>query len=462
MEGRHVMTRINTNISAINAKTNLNKSSSLLQKAQERLASGLKINRAGDNPAGLIISEYLRAEISGLNQAIDNTSRAMNMISTADAALSETQGLLINAQSYALSAANTGALSGEELDVLQSQFDYTMQSINRISNTTSFGNKKLFGGEMAVRTENASAQLQGIDVNSYTKPGTVEIKVTEAAKQAAATGNIAANQSADVTFTISGNKGSATISIGAGASQADVEQAINDVSDQTGVIASGGKITSGEYGSDQFVQVEFNDGSLDGITAGASEGTDVKATVNGVAVETHGNVIRSSGAIVGEFRLADGTGAGTYSFDIVGGGATFQIGSDATPNQRVTIGIPGVDTSTLGAQNAAGALYTLGSGQANSLLSKGTDFTSVLHGAIRDVSLLRGRLGALQKNVFETNINSLNVAVENISASESQIRNANFAEEATNLVKAQILARGGIGVLAQANQQPSNVIKLLS
>jgi flagellin len=152
--------------------------------------------------------------------------------------------------------------------------------------------------------------------------------------------------------------------------------------------------------------------------------------------------------------------AGT-SFAITGGGAKFQIGSQVNRPGQINVGIGSVSTTKLG-NDVVGYLSSIGSGGDNSLVAKNTIAAQeIITTAIRQVAELRGRLGALQKNVLDTNSNSLSVALENVTASESAIRDADFAAETAALTRAQILVQANTSVLAQANSQPQNVLALL-
>src|SRR4051812_12744336 len=150
------MSRINTNVSALTAQRGLATSQGKLNSTLERLSTGLKINRGADDPSGLIASESLRSEISGINQAIDNGQRANNVISTAEAALSEVSSLLLNIKGMVVQSANSGALSPEELQANQLQVDSAVQSITRISNTTTFAGLRLIDGSLDYLTSGAS------------------------------------------------------------------------------------------------------------------------------------------------------------------------------------------------------------------------------------------------------------------------------------------------------------------
>src|SRR5437764_4731584 len=142
------MARINTNVASLTAQRGLAQSQKTLSDTLQRLSSGLRINRGGDEPAGLIASEGLRSEISGISQAIDNSSRASNVIATTEGALSEVASLLLNIKSLVVQAANSGALSPDEIAANQLQVDSAVESITRISNTTTFAGLHLINGSL--------------------------------------------------------------------------------------------------------------------------------------------------------------------------------------------------------------------------------------------------------------------------------------------------------------------------
>ena len=146
------MSRINTNVGAIIANTNLQKSQAALSTSLQRLSSGLRINSGADDPAGLIASESLKSEIQGINTAISNSTQATNVISTADAALSEVSNLLVSIKGLVVQAANTGAMSPDEIQANQLQVDSAIASITRISNSTTFGGLQLLNGSLGYIT----------------------------------------------------------------------------------------------------------------------------------------------------------------------------------------------------------------------------------------------------------------------------------------------------------------------
>src|SRR3954452_13307752 len=160
------MARIYTNVASLTAQRGLSKSQQTLNSTLQRLSSGLRINRGADDPAGLIASEALRSEIAGINQAVDNSSRASNVISTTEGALNEVASLLLNIKSLVVQAANSGAQSPEEIQANQLQVDSAVQSIPRISNTTTFAGLHLLNGSLDYITSGVDAtQIKSVAVN---------------------------------------------------------------------------------------------------------------------------------------------------------------------------------------------------------------------------------------------------------------------------------------------------------
>src|SRR5215212_4456209 len=159
------MARINTNVASLTAQRGLSKTQKQLSSTLQRLSSGLRINRGADDPAGLIASEGLRSEMSGIGQAIDNSQRASNVISTAEAALSEVAAMLLNVKELAVEAANSGALSPDEIAANQLQVDSAVESITRISNTTTFAGLHLLNGSLDYLTSGVPSSIKALEVS---------------------------------------------------------------------------------------------------------------------------------------------------------------------------------------------------------------------------------------------------------------------------------------------------------
>ncbi len=280
-----------------------------------------------------------------------------------------------------------------------------------------------------------------------------------------------------VTLKIAGNRGNEVRNFGAGTSLDGIAEAINLVSDSTGVsarVVSGSTtndlvLTSIDYGSDAYIETEtignpalFQTYDRNGSAVSSRiTGTDVQVRVNGVTATARGldasiNTAQLDLSFTISSRLTDGS---SVNFTITGGGAKFQIGPDVVSNQQARLGIQNVSTVTLG--GPSGKLYELRTGEVKSLRNDATAAGRVVDEVISSVTSLRGRLGAFQKTTLDTNILTLNDTLENLISAESSIRDADFAAESAKLTRAQILVQSGTSVLAIANQSPQGVLSLL-
>ena len=467
------MGRINTNVSSLIAQRTLKSNNANLNTSLERLSTGLKINSGKDDPAGLIASENLRAEKTGITQAIDNAGRASNVVATAEGGLGEISNLLNEVQGLVSQSANSGGLSAEEKDANQLQVDSILNTINRLSNSTQFEGKKLLDGSLDYRTTGLDdTKVTDLHVNSarITDGATlnVVVNVTGSAQTANVAGPAAALGAGGATIRVAGNLGSQQLSFASGTSVDDQATAVNAVTDATGVTAvnSGGtlSLSSSEYGSKSFVTVETLNGTF--ATDGTDFGVDVSATVNGAQAQTDGlNIKYRSELLDVDLNATDalnftGGVAQSANFAVSGGGATFALGTKVTENDKASFGIGSVNTSSLG--TTAARLSSLGSGGENSLTGDNlTTAQKSIDAAIKQVSQLRGRLGAFQKFTIGSTINNLGVAYENVSASESAIRDTDFAEETAALTRSQILSQAATTVLTQANSAPQSALALL-
>jgi flagellin len=464
------MSRINTNVSSLIAQRVLKKNNDALSTSLERLSTGLKINSGKDNPAGLIASENLKAEQAGITQAIDNANRASNIIGTAEGGLGEVSNLLTELQSLVSQSANTGGLSTEETQANQLQVDSILNTINRIAQSTAFQGKKLLNGNFAYTTSGVtSTQFDNVQINAARIPDGATVDVVVQVTASAQTGEVTYGNGAltdGVTLEIAGNVGTEQLSFASGTAITDIATAINAVTTATGVSAavSGGtlRIDSVGYGSDSFVSVKTVAGTF--VPSATKDlGQDAAVTINGASAQTNGlNVSYRSSNIDVEFDLDSSFNTpGTGTFTITGGGANFALGAKVSETDKASIGIQSVSTGSLGDTNN-GFLSELASGGTANLSSNNlVTAQKIIDKAIKQVSQLRGRLGAFQKFTIGSTINSLGVAFENVSASESAIRDTDFAEETANLTRSQILAQSATTVLAQANASPQAALSLL-
>ncbi|MDI9639943.1 flagellin [Kamptonema cortianum] len=478
--------RINTNVPAMTALRQIAISESKFQGSVTRLSTGLRINSAGDDPAGMIISEGLRSQIKGLQQAIKNSQDAINMTKTAEGALDEVSRLLLSIRALAVSSANTAVVDFNQLQANQTQIRNVVQSLNRIAEHTTWGQKPLLNGASGtvtnVTTTNlvASAYIGSNFGGETVRTGPVTMQRVQAATQTS-TGALAttfANGNAPVnagTFAING----VAFTVDAGESVTNVLTKINAKSAQTGVSASfvdgsGITLTSMKYGSNFPIHYVETSTILNGgnsatpavgnnaiytvtVPVEPSPATTSETFTGGQGPGVDGLTLSSpSGNRLVITTAGNATSALTTFGGLTVGDMRFQIGSNAS--QFTTFGMPSVFASDLGKGAVTGqSVATL-----DVTTQQGaTDAIAIIDSAIQEMALIRGNLGSFQQNFLESTVRSLGIAEENMVASESQIRDADMAFEMTEYTKLNILRQSGMAVLAQASQAPQNVLQLL-
>ncbi len=480
------MSRITNNIPAVISQRELAVSQRALGISLQRLSSGLQINRGADDPAGLIVSERLRSEISAVNQAIDNSERAINVIATTEGAINEVNSLLTDIQALVVEASNSGAFSDEEVEANQLQIDAAIEAITRIANTTTFAGRKLLDGSLDYVTSgldfNSLADVDVLAANFGRADAIpVNVAVTSAPLHAELIYPAATVGASGVAMDIQGPKGIVTLNFPANTSVNDIVSSINNQEASTGVEAEmvssadpsqGMRIFSSGYGSNEFVQIKTleNSGAFDLVDRDGTPvannnrvaGHDAVAFINGNATVSNGlNLALRSFQAKLDITLDPDMGVGSTQFAITGGGSLFQLGPRVNTNQQLNIGVPAMQANKLGNRNI-GFLSQLASGQDYALSTKNFDKASdVIDEVITQVATLRGRLGAFERNNLRPNITQLQITSENLTSSESVIRDTDFAEETTELTRAQILVQAGTSVLAIANAQQQNVLSLL-
>lgn len=473
--------RVNTNVSAMNALRNVGNVNAEFSKSINRLSTGLRINTAADDPAGLIISEQFRAQIRGIEQAIKNTQDAVNYAKTAEGAFDEVNRLLNDARALAVASANTATLTTAQIQANQSQLSSIANSITRIAQQTQFGTKKLLDGSSGVTSSvTAGNSIAALNIGgtfggaTLTTNATVTLDSVVAATQGTLTSAAFAGLNTAVaapgSFTLNG----VTFTASASTTVGDIINMVNQASNQTGVTASftGAAIafTSNAFGSNGEVTLTDANGVVRNGGAGSSSavGTDalasltIGATANvlftggqngydGLTLsDADGNTITLS-------QLGNVTSAVAVSIgQVVVGSAQFQIGGNAYQTASLSLG--NYAASQLGAGvvsgvNLANLDLSTSAGATNAIL--------VVEKAIEDITRARGQIGNFQRNVLESSVRSLGVARENLSATESSIRDADVAEEMTKFTKYQILQQAGMAVLTQANASPQAVLSLL-
>lgn len=488
------MSRINTNVSSLLAQRVLASQNNGLVGSLERLSTGLRINRGADNPAGLIASENLRSEKAAINAAINNAQRAEQVVNVAEGGLQEINNLLLELQSLVGSSANEAGVSAEEKEANQLQIDSILQTIDRLANATSFQGIKLLNGNFDYTTSNVATDITAVKVNSARLSNAegayinVTVDVLTSAQTAAvflSTGaNLQNGGDGSITFEITGNSGVQQFTFASGTTQTAIIDAINTFKDSLGVSATQSadnnnrvEIRSTRYGSEQFVRVKVLEGSttnlLASTAAGATSSTDLKTEgrdavvlINGNQATTNGLTARVSTDGFDVSITLDGTGGlnttnGTTKFEVTGGGADFNLAPKVNLAGKVSLGIETVTTGNLG-EASEGFLSALKSGgTANVVNGDLTKAQNIVDASIKQISSLRGRLGAFQKNVVQSTISSLGVSLENTAAAESVIRDTDFAAETADLTRRQILSQAATQALSMANSQPQAVLALL-
>lgn len=420
--------RVNTNIAALNAYRNLSVTDGQMSKSLEKLSSGFRINRAADDAAGLAISEGLRSQIGGLKVAVRNTQDGISVVQTAEGALTETHSILQRMRDLSVQASNSGGLNDDAKGNIQSEVVQLKAELDRIANTTTFNGKKLLDGSYTANFQVGANAGETIGVNIATAMSAAGLNVAgvDVTGSGKYTNQAAAASGAVVTTTAtSGANASLAISSSSAAVFAGGTTHADAYKSLEGTISFGGK-------SLDLASVDYS--NVDNDNNAATVGTDAQ----------HLAALEKAG------RAAFGLPAtgGTNLFSHAGGVLTFTAPTNVA---GFTDGAGAIDGT---AASIAKATPTF------SAASGATSAISALDAAIKTVSTTRADLGAIQ-NRFDHTINNLNVAVENLTASESRIRDADMAQEMVQFTRNQILSQAGTSMLAQANQASQGVLSLL-
>ncbi|MBC7596609.1 MAG: flagellin [Kineosporiaceae bacterium] len=480
--------RINQNIDALNSYRNLSVTQGQMSKSLEKLSSGFRINRAADDAAGLAISEGLRSQIGGLKVAIRNTQDGVSVVQTAEGALGETHSLLQRMRDLAVQGANSGGLSTAAKENIQSEMGQLKQEITRIADTTKFNGTTLLDSKYTgvfqvganvgetisvaitqgmnaegldvadVDVTLASANPTGLSAVTNTAGTAAGTPTAATASQWTATDAWVAPTAAD-SFTVAIDGATAkTVTLATSDNLAAAITKINTALGAQGTASDvGGKlvITSATTGADSSVTLAGTKPPAGSETTAGADSTTTPATK------------ASYNATLDFANLSGTVTLGDKSVDL--GAVLAGLATDATDTDKAaaldtaleaafgsgTATVAGSDGKlTLTAATAgAGAFTVTGQSGANAAIK-------AIDNAIKTVSTVRADLGAVQ-NRFEHTINNLNVTVENLSASESRIRDTDMASEMMNFTRSQILAQAGTAMLAQANQAPQLVLQLL-
>jgi flagellin len=419
--------RINQNIAAQNAYRNLSVTDNQMQKSLEKLSSGFRINRAADDAAGLSISEGLRAQTGGLKVAVRNAQDAISVVQTAEGALNETTSMLQRMRDLSVQS-NNASLDDDAKKAASAEFNQLASEIDRVSETTAFGKSKLLDGTFGMAASQTGTAITGTAATATT-PAVVAVP--------ADSGTITIDQI-----------GGQTVKNAAGvATPINISAVSFDETDKNGVTtrlsaqASAAKLNSA-------ISSALKDAGYGDVTIEVSAQTD---KTSGDLTFTMSGTTGFNTTSTGNLSIA--AGASTANATATPG--AFQIGANS--GETLSVGIGAINSKTLGLNaldltRAADPVTGTKSGAAEAM--------DALDSAIQSVSDTRAKLGAHQ-NRFEHTINNLNVAVENLSASESRIRDTDMAQEMVSFTRSQILTQAGTSMLSQANQSAQNVLSLL-
>lgn len=489
---------INTNIPSLNAQRNLGKTQNDLAESMQRLSSGLRINSAKDDAAGLAISDRMTSQIRGLTQAARNANDGISLAQTAEGAMQEATNILQRIRELAVQSANDSN-SLTDRKSLQKEVSQLQAELNRIAESTEFNNKTLLDGTFT------SALFQ-VGAN---KGQTIAVSLSAARATDMGDYQIQSNTK-DVTaavvadgqnLVVSGNQTSETVVVGATDSAKTIAASVNEKSDDTGVEAEA--VTNvkledfTDSGSLSFDLVGANEGSPIQISAViedvdnlgplvASINDNTAATGITARLDNDGNIIMTSSTgdniSISSFTYTDNTGnneqmtlwnldadeqipTGATSFDLVSGSATSAVAQGTVtfhsnnPYTVETDGLTSTNGNLFSQTYVASGLETVAEIDISTQLGAGNAL-KVVDGAIAFIDGQRANLGAVM-NRFESTIANLNNVSENVSAARSRILDADIAQETSAMTKANILQQAGVSILAQANTTPQLALQLL-
>lgn len=510
--------RINHNISALKANSQLNKNDSAMSKSLERLTSGLKINKAADDSAGMAISQKMKTQIAGLDKASSNASDGISVIQTAEGALNEVETMLQRMRQLSVQAANE-TYTADDRSAIQEEINALNEEIQRISDTTEFNTKTLLNGDCDRKTYSESTSVSVVSVSDAVDTAKYSITVTSDARQAVVVGNAMSGADQKVTkeqvgrITINGE----TIDVCENDSFDTVLSRIQDVCDTVSIscytIAAGSKpatdvklkdsagyttqqcnfsagqsllFVSNGYGASQKIEVYCDNKELAdafGLSTKATTiyGIDATAKVNvtdggftdTATVSTDGDKITVSDN--GGFEMviqAKAFAVGTDIDDTVIGEAQSKNGPQISAT-GVTAVVTVLDAGPMSLHIGANqdqtmqvripkvTPETLGVNTVNVCTTEGAENAiSAVDDAIKEVSSYRAKLGAYE-NRLEYAISNLDTTQENMTEALSRIEDVDMAAEMSTYTQYNVLTQAGTSMLAQANQRPQNILQLL-
>ena len=482
--------RINHNIPALKTNNILGKNNLAMEKSLERLSSGYRINCAADDAAGLAISQKMKTQIAGLNQASRNASDGISVIQTAEGALIEVEEMLQRMRELSVQAAN-GTSTDEDRLQLQAEVDQLKDEINRISETTEFNTKKLLDGTVDRRSYSSDPAVELISLSDSVNVREYKFIPGVAATQAKLTTEaIDPSEIDDATKTYGLTINNTDIEIQGGSNPSAILNQLNATCSNKGidvsfVDADGNPVsaadadngtacsllfTTRDYGIDAEIQINASEplAAALGISGGTKSASGTDCTVELDLTDDGGFTKTSTVSIDGDyvtvrdrddfemvFRVSDGAGkktpenpTGAVTVTVLDAGPmTLQIG--ANEGQTMEVRIPRVDVTTLNIE------------EANIGTQEGAmEAITLFNAAVNEVSTVRAKLGAYQ-NRLEHAINSLDVSAENLTEALSRIEDTDMAGEMATYTQYQVLTQAATSMLAQANERPQNILNLL-
>lgn len=413
--------RVNSNIAALNTLNQLTQNEKSTNNSLAKLSSGLRINSAADDAAGLAISEKMKGQIRGLDKASSNSEDAISMVQTAEGALSETESILQRMRELAVQS-SSDTNTDEDRANIQDELSQLVDEIDRISQTTQFNTKNLLDGSMSgVVASDTANVLTNTALASATDTTTL---LTVLQDDNGDSLGIAVGDTIKVSWTVNGELKTDSLTVGA-------------TDDLAALMA---KITSGA------TTVDTTAGDTQGdvaVTAGSMGYANAIGAINFEVSDADGEVNSEASAALSAFTET----TAAKEAKTQDGRAVLQIGANSGQIMKVSI-------SDMGA-NALGIAKLDVSSQAGASIA-----VSVIDEATAKVSSQRSYLGAVQNRLDHT-INNLDTASENLSAAQSQIADVDMAAEMMEYTKNNVLSQAATAMLAQANQQPQNVLSLL-
>ena len=478
---------INTNLASINAQRNLTTSQSSLATSLQRLSSGLRINSAKDDAAGLAISERFTSQIRGSDQAARNANDGISLAQTAEGDLGQIGNTLQRIRELAVQSSNASNSASDRAS-LQNEATQLLAEIDRVATSSSFNGNKLLDGSFTsqafqVGANNSANDRVSIDAISSARTSALGGVGTTTSASTNTAATLTALNAGDLTLNGAqvGASSAGPLPGQGAASASSIAAAINAVSTTSGVTATANNATVTGATTATATGVAAGSFQVNGIDVGAiatggnaaGQGANTAAAINKISSQT--GVTATADAVTGAVKLTSSegrsialtqnTGYSTLATDTGLTAATTAGTISLTSNNAAGIVISGGTPSKAGLTAQTVAATTVSSVSAISTLNLSTTAGALkaldaIDGALATISSSRAQLGAVQ-NRFESVVSSLQTTSENLTASRSRIRDTDFAKETASLTRGQILQQAGTAILAQANSLPNGVLALL-